>query len=372
MNGPPRRPLRWPLALLPLALLLQWLAWLAPGAVERVYARGVYRVIRHLHAVFTGWIPFSVAEVLTDAFLGGLVIYVALHARPRALRACWARDGRARRLTRIGRGLWAASGVVYLVFLAAWGLNYQRPSLATLAGLGRAGGTPDELRALSGELIVAANALRGGVGEDAQGVMRLPTGRRATLDAAHEGMLRAAERLRPLDGPRVRPKPALFSPVLSWLAIAGIFVPFTGEAHVNTWLPDVDLRFAASHELAHQRGLAREDEANYAATVACRLHPAAEFRYSGALLSSAYVQGALARVDRPAAIALEGNRSPAVRRDLRALAEWSKRYRSRLSEVSNRVNDTYLRSQGQELGALSYGAMVDLLLAERRLAQVAP
>jgi hypothetical protein len=30
------------------------------------------------------------------------------------------------------------------------------------------------------------------------------------------------------------------------------------------------------------------------------------------------------------------------------------------------VNDTYLRSQGQELGVRSYGAMVDLLLAERR------
>ena len=124
--------------------------------------------------------------------------------------------------------------------------------------------------------------------------------------------------------------------------------------------------FAASHELAHERGLAREDEANYAAAVACRMHPFPEFRYSGALLSSSYVQGALARVDRPAALTLEAKRGPGVRRDLRALAEWSRRYRSRLTEVSNRVNDTYLRSQGQELGVRSYGATVDLLLAERR------
>jgi hypothetical protein len=181
-----------------------------------------------------------------------------------------------------------------------------------------------------------------------------------------EGLRLASRQLRPLEGPRARPKPALSSPVLSRLGISGIFVPFTGEAHVNTTLPDVDVPFAASHELAHQRGLAREEEANYAAAVACRLHPAPEFRYSGALLSSLYVQAALAGVARAQAEALEARRSPAVRRDQEALAEWSRRYRSRLTDVSHRVNDTYLRSQGQALGVRSYGAMVDLLLAEKR------
>jgi hypothetical protein len=346
-------------------LLLQWLASLAPEAVEAVYAGGAYHGIRRLHAVLTGWIPFSVAETALDLVLGALVWYAATGGRWRALRAFWARHGLGRRLARLGRRLLVATGALYLTFLASWGLNYQRPPLARLAGLGHPGGTPAELSALSSELLVTADTLRPGLAEDARGVMRLPAGRRAALDAAHEGLQRAAARLRLLDGPRVRPKPAFFSPVLSRLGIAGIFMPYTGEAHVNTTLPDVDVPFAASHELAHQRGLAREDEANYAAAMACREHPAPEFRYSGALLSSAYVQAALASVDRPAAIALEGTRSAAAQRDLRALAEWSRRYRSRLTDVSHRVNDTYLRSQGQELGVRSYGAMVDLLLAER-------
>jgi uncharacterized protein DUF3810 len=373
LSAPAARPRRWPLALLPAALVLQWLAGMVPGVVESAYARGAYRLIRRLHAVLTGWIPFSVAETAIDLFLGAVVLYAVTELRWSALRRFWAREGRGARLLRLGRGL---VGVLYLTFLLAWGRNYRRPPLATLAGLGQAGGTPAELQALSAELIAGANALRGGVLEDAQGVMRLPAGRRAALDAAHEGLRRASARLVPLQGPRVRPKPALFSPVLSRLGIAGIFVPYTGEAHVNASLPDVDIPFAASHELAHERGLAREDEANYAAAVACRDHPAAEFRYSGALISSTYVQAALASVDRPAAVALEGSRSAGTRRDLRAMAEWAKRYRSRLTDVSERVNDTYLRSQGQPLGVRSYGAMVDLLLAERRLArplaQVAP
>ncbi|HET8647801.1 MAG TPA: DUF3810 family protein, partial [Vicinamibacteria bacterium] len=187
--------------------------------------------------------------------------------------------------------------------------------------------------------------------------------------AAHDGLQRAALGLAVLQGPRVRPKRAVLSPLLSYLGISGIFIPFTGEAHVNTTLPDVDVPFAASHELAHQRGLAREEEANYAAAVACRLHPAPEFRYSGALLSSLYVQAALARVDREGAAALEARRSPAVRRDQEALLAWTRRYRTRLTDVSYRVNDTYLRTQGQPLGIRSYGAMVDLLLAEKRAAR---
>jgi hypothetical protein len=351
---------------LPAALVLQWLAGLSPSAVESLYGRGLYRLIRRLHALCTGWVPFSLAEAMLLVLLGALAWSAASRLRWRSLRAFWAREGRGRRLLRLGARALALAGALYLVFLVSWGLNYRRPPLAALASLPGGGGTAAELQSLSAELIAGANALRGGLPEDAQGVMRLAGGRRAALDAAHDGLERAGERLFPLRGPRVRPKPALSSGVLSYLGIAGIFVPYTGEAHVNAWLPDVDLPFAASHELAHQRGLAREDEANYAAAVACRAHPAPEFRYSGALISSAYVQAALASVDRPAAAALEAARSEAARRDLRAMAEWSKRYRSRLTDVSERVNDTYLRSQGQPLGVRSYGAMVDLLLAERR------
>jgi len=57
-----------------------------------------------------------------------------------------------------------------------------------------------------------------------------------------------------------------------------------------------------------------------------------------------------------------------VRRDLAALAAWAERYRGLAERVSQRVNDAYLRSQGETQGVRSYGRVVDLLLAERRAA----
>src|SRR6185369_438405 len=117
-----------------------------------------------------------------------LILYAVARLRWSTLREFWAREGRGRRLLRVGRHLLVAAGALYLAFLLVWGLNYRRPPLASLAGLGSPGGTPTELQSLSVELIASANALRAGVLEDAQGVMRLPAGQRATLDAAHEGL----------------------------------------------------------------------------------------------------------------------------------------------------------------------------------------
>lgn len=346
----------WPLFLLPAALLLQWLSGFAPAAVETVYARRLYPAVRFVLALLTGRVPFSLAEPLLLAAVA--LLACRLFARPR-------------RVATVAFRALAAAGAVYLVFLLAWGLNYRRPRLAALAAMPAPGGSREELRGLSGELIAAANAAREATGEDGGGLLLLAGGRRATLDAADLGLRAAAERLPGLRGPRVRPKPALSSFLLSRLGIAGIFAPFTGEANVNAMLPAPDLPFSASHELAHQRGFAREDEANYIASVACRLHPRPDFRYSGLLLSSLYVQSALAADDRALAVQLESSRSEPVRRDLRAMAEWSRRYRSGLTRAAEHVNNAYLRSQGQPLGVKSYGAMVDLLLAERRTGALA-
>jgi hypothetical protein len=43
-----------------------------------------------------------------------------------------------------------------------------------------------------------------------------------------------------------------------------------------------------------------------------------------------------------------------------------KQFDGKVAEVSNKVNDTYLKVNKQEDGVKSYGRMVDLLLAQHR------
>ncbi len=332
--------------------MLRAAAALRPDLVERVYSGRVYPLVSAALSRATAPLPFSVAECVVAALL---VTSIALVGR-----------AIARRLRpRLGAVLDAASlaSGVYAAFLVVWGLNYDREPYASSAGLDVRPAAPDELAELCRALTLEANAARDGLPENAGGVARLAGGTAGALRrvaAAVHGTGGA--------GAWARPKPVAASILMSYLGISGIYFPFTGEPNVNVDLPQPEIPFTAAHELAHARGYAREDEANYLAALTCRTHPDRDVRYSGALLASLYAVSALGPVDPAAARRLRELRSDAVARDVAAMAAWSRRYEGAATHVAHAVNDAYLRGQGQRAGARSYGRMVDLLIGERRAA----
>jgi hypothetical protein len=127
--------------------------------------------------------------------------------------------------------------------------------------------------------------------------------------------------------------------------------------------------FAALHEVAHERGFAREDEANYLAVKVGTNSGDRELAYSAALMAFLHLRGSLNAADFARGLNLSLETDAAVRRDLKAIQQFwavpSKAVQA-VREVSSAVNDTYLKVQGQSQGVRSYGRMVDLLLAERR------
>jgi hypothetical protein len=327
--------------------------------VEQVFARSFYSWLGGRLACLTTWLPASLAEILLlGAFGFGLKHLARVLARGRRPSAERLLDGAS--------AVPVIAGILYLTFLFLWGFNYQRQPFALSAGLEARPSSVGELASLCGVLLEEANAARAGLPEDGAGVMRLADAPRHALLRTEAGFGAAAQRYAFLAVGCARPKPLLTSAAFSWLGITGIYSPFTGEPNVNMTLPDPELPFAASHEVAHQRGFAREDEANYLGYLACRLHPDPDFRYSGRLAASVYAMNALASRDRAAWQRLESGRSAGVGRDLGALLAWAQRYRGAAERLSARVNDAYLRSQGQAEGVESYGRVVDLLLAERR------
>ncbi|HVR69745.1 MAG TPA: DUF3810 domain-containing protein [Vicinamibacteria bacterium] len=352
------------LAALPAALALQWAASRSPDLVERVYATALYPRLALLLASVSGLVRFSVGEALL-AILAGTTLFGL------ARLTCRVRAAKGQRLRLAGAAaarVLAAAGAVYLAFVLLWGLNYHRPPFAVITGLGTetTGVALAELEALSADLVVAANQARTAVPEDAQGVFRVAGGVSGVLARSLDAVRGASTRYTALRGPFARPKPVLFSTGLSYLGISGIYLPFTAEANVNDILPDSQLPFTAAHELAHQAGIAPEDEANFVAYVACTRHPEADFRYSGWFNAALYALGALAQADAERARRRWEEWSPAVRRDLAALTAWNERYRGPAETAARAVNDAYLKSQGVPEGVRSYAGMVNLLILERR------
>ncbi len=239
------------LLLLAGGLGLQCVLARSPEMVEPVFARGVYPLLGGRLGCLARLVPISLGEAIVFALLGWLTVALWRLTRSRERRP---------RLRRLARAVLPAAGTLYLAFLLLWGLNYQRQPFAVSAGLEVRPSSLDELAALGAILVDEANEAREGLPEDGAGVMRLADGKLPALARTEAGFRRAASLYPVLAGCPSGSKPLLTSTVFSWLGVTGIYFPFTGEPMFNVTLPDPELPFAAAHEIAHQRGFAREDE----------------------------------------------------------------------------------------------------------------
>ena len=159
-----------------------------------------------------------------------------------------------------------------------------------------------------------------------------------------------------------RIKPVMLSEAMSYTHITGVYTYFTGEANLNIDFPDYSLPFTAAHELAHQRGIAREDEANFVAFLVCISSDDPYIRYSGYLNMLEYILPNLYR-DTDAYFDTFSRLPNEVVYELQAYADFFEKYQDSVAgEISEYINNGYLQMQGT-VGTKSYGLAVDLAVA---------
>ncbi len=161
-------------------------------------------------------------------------------------------------------------------------------------------------------------------------------------------------------------KPVAVSEVMSHMHITGVYSFFTGEANVNVGFPDYTIPSTAAHELAHQRGVAREDEASFLSFLVCIGSDDPYIRYSGYVMAYEYVANALWSADHELYYDAVGRLNPEVVAEQAAYREFFKAYEDTVvSDISSSINNSYLQSQGTP-GVKSYGMVVDLVVAYYR------
>ena len=352
----------WLILLFPLGILLSYTAQFLPHEIERFYSKQAYRAIAQIFSIMTGIIPLSVAELLVILSLITVIILLG-----RFIYNLWVfRRPSHTLLIGIGNAFIIVS-IVYFSFVLIWGLNYHRLPFSDIAGLDAEPASVKELEAVCQNLIARANQIRPSVLENDRGVMRIPASKGDVFKRASLGYVEAANFYSELGGTYGIPKGPIFSRFMSISGISGIYFPFTWEANVNVETPDCMLPATTSHEMAHQRGFAREDEANYIAYLTCTLHPDVDFQYSGILLALIHSMNALYRYNPDQYAVLRKGYDPGIERDLYDLNLFWKQFEGPIERTSSKINNAYLKSNMQEDGIHSYGRMVDLLIAEYRL-----
>jgi len=262
-------------------------------------------------------------------------------------------------------------GTVVLAFYLSWGLAYRYPSLATrLAPIPfppsptpSAGTEEDDRLAALTERVArrlsrAAAELPDGPTAGDVLLARINTGLRA--GRIRQPPLVDASAVSAVDFGPV--KLSRISPALSRLQISGYYFPWTGEAQINAEMPGSLWPRVAAHEQAHQRGIARENEATVVGLLVCLKSPDPLVFYSGALGLYAALDRELFRADPEARARVVALLPERAIRDFGREAEFWKRYEGVAAAVSETVNDTYLKAQGVHSGIGSYNETTRLLL----------
>jgi hypothetical protein len=152
----------------------------------------------------------------------------------------------------------------------------------------------------------------------------------------------------------LKAKSSLYGFFMQYLGIQGYYNPFTGEAQVNRFLPSFMLPFVVCHEMAHQSGIAAEDDANLLAYTLCAVSPDKDFSYSGYFNLWLYTQSRLKRMDSVLANGLLAQLNPVSTGHLDTLRAIRRKYRSGISDYSGVLYDSYLRMHHQKDGINSY------------------
>lgn len=347
------------LLILPFSILLTYVASHNPNYIESNYSNVIYTGITPILSRVTGIFPFSIGE-----FLFILIIVLFIYSFIRTFIQVFQNHNKKSILLNFFINVLVFMSILYFAFVSMWGLNYYRLPFSKIANLHIEKASTYELALLCKDLIFRANNLRQKIHENSQGVMSFSNGYSHVFDRAHLGYARLSSIYPELSGKYGKPKGIHFSNGMSYMGLSGIYCPFTGEANVNILAPASLLPSTTCHEMAHQRGFSREDEANYIAYLVCNFHPDVDFQYSGTLLALIHSMNMLSKYDQDQYKQLVATYSDGISRDLAAIRTHWEYYEGPIEKASTKLNNAYLKSNRQSDGVQSYGRMVDLLIAE--------
>jgi hypothetical protein len=312
--------------------------------IAEIYIRRCYPAIATALSFVSAGVPFSLFDVLIIvaalAFTGSIVFIF---------------------MRKISFLTWIKvvfSAVLWIVawFYMAWGIAYFRPGFHERFGVEQPVADTVYFEALVCRYIDSLN--RSYVAEPHFDIDE--------IDLAVETAYRKLNKQLRIPYPcgKRRPKCSVIEGLMTRTGVAGFFAPFFNEEHLNYYQLPVSYPFSSAHEKAHQFGIASESECNLYASIVCCSSEHSLTRYSGYLETVWYLLNNLRK------ISPEKYRETVRTIDSRIIADyqkisaqWQKALNPTLSSVQNKVYDSYLKTNKQQSGILSYSEMTLLLVA---------
>ena len=322
-----------------------------PVVAEYFFARGITRGLGFLFSRATNYIPVSFYEWTAVLLIAGgitlLVFLVVLLCRKKFAQA--------------GVSLYRLAVAVLFVLLAFGVLYaplYERESSLEALGLSEAVFTEEKLYEAAEYYVASLNEVSAELERDEKGNV-IPTHTfselsdifNAEFSKLNSDYFAAYE---------VRPKQVVLSVPMSYLGITGIYFPFFAESNVNMNIPAFELPNTMAHEMAHAKGVSRENEANIISYTLCIRADDAYLNYSGLMRAAANLINALPKEE---AKTLRERLAPEILQEYRNENEHYEKYEGLLDRISSLFNNLFLKANGVQSGTRSYGETTRSLVA---------
>lgn len=332
---------------LPVQLLFFYLLKKNTVAIEKYYIPYVFEPVSGILRSFSSIFPFSLGLILS--YLAVIYLLVKLFT----FRKKKAKEAFIQCLTLLSP--------LYFYYQITWGLLYYREPLSQKLGYDETPATTEELHALCQDLVKQTNFTRAQIRDEQLSAL-------SYSQAFHQAPpLYTNLNLPFLTYRNPSIKIAAGSPLLAYMGTSGIYTFWTGEANINSINVEADLPGVTLHEMAHQMGIASEDEANYCAWLAGKNAENPLFEYSAYYHVVWRALRRLNTVDSTAAKKLYTELDSAVIRDARKdQMRWEKYRNPVQSKLIAPFYNLFLKANGSEYGIMSYDRVIDLILYERR------
>ena len=307
---------------------------------------------REVQTILAGWsstVDFTLWQVLVVAMVLAVVVTLVLAITLKKSIVQW-----------LGWVL-AGASVIWLLHTGIYGLNYYAGPISDDVRLGNSEFTAEDLEKATIYFRDMANQMAKEMPRDENGKLIFDDFDTLALQAGQGFNALAYEQSGSIfAGCTIPVKKLGWADMYTSMGITGVTMPLTGEAAVNPQIPSISLPFTMCHEMAHRMSIATEDDANFAAFLACLANEDKQFQYSAYYMAFRYCYSALysAGTSETAAAAarIDLEINDYLRYDLTQYDKFFTKHRDdTLSNIADSVNDTYIKVSGDENGTASYG-----------------
>lgn len=248
--------------------------------------------------------------------------------------------------------------ISYFVYQCFWGMLYfQTPIIRKLP---KKEFTDQNLKNLTIKYLKLCKETRENVSEDDNGVFIIKDLQKLKLEILLQQQNLPAQITSKTSAGILSVKPSLYNRLMNYSGILGYYNPFTSESQYNPNLPPTQVPFTLAHEMSHQLGFAREQEASFIAYLCAKNSQNSDLKYSMQLYVLKSLLRNLAIKNESFVRNILSQYSVKMKKDRKNEQEFFNNYEGITSDIFGLTNDLFLKSNQQD-GSITYSYFITLL-----------